>query len=162
MEVSKAQKIRRAREKKAQEKIDLAPAQAFQRRGSSKVPYNNVKSGVAEQGLIAMLMRESALLGQAGDLRAEEFSVPLFAKVYTQIRERVAMGLEVSLATLTNLTDDEMSHMAGIVYQQDVINENAFRDCVRIVRAEHQSTQVSSEDDLMAIRQRMKERKGLK
>jgi hypothetical protein len=52
--------------------------------------------------------------------------------------------------------------MAGIVYQQDVINENAFRDCVRIVRAEHQSTQVSSEDDLMAIRQRMKERKGLK
>ena len=162
MEVNKAQKIRRAREKKAQEKIDLAPAQAFQRRGSSKVPYNNVKSGVAEQGLIAMLMRESALLGQAGDLKAEEFSVPLFAKVYTQIRERVAMGLEVSLATLTNLTEDEMSHMAGIVYEQDAINEKAFADCVRTVRSEHQSKQVASEDDLMAIRQRMKERKGLK
>ena len=162
MEVNKAQKIRRAREKKAQEKIDLAPAQAFQRRGSSKVPYNNVKSGVAEQGLIAMLMRESALLGQAGDLKAEEFSVPLFAKVYTQIRERVAMGLEVSLATLTDLTDDEMSHMAGIVYEQDAINEKAFADCVRTVRSEHQSKQVASEDDLMAIRQRMKERKGLK
>ena len=162
MEVNKAQKIRRAREKKAQEKIDLAPAQAFQRRGSSKVPYNNVKSGVAEQGLIAMLMRESALLGQAGDLKAEEFSVPLFAKVYTQIKERAAMGLEVSLATLTDLTDDEMSHMAGIVYEQDAINEKAFADCVRTVRAEHQSKQVSSEDDLMAIRQRMKERKGLK
>ena len=162
MEVNKAQKIRHAREKKAQEKIDLAPAQAFQRRGSSKVPYNNVKSGVAEQGLIAMLMRESALLGQAGDLKAEEFSVPLFAKVYTQIRERVAMGLEVSLATLTDLTDDEMSHMAGIVYEQDAINEKAFADCVRTVRSEHQSKQVASEDDLMAIRQRMKERKGLK
>ena len=162
MEVNKAQKIRRAREKKAQEKIDLAPAQAFQRRGSSKVPYNNVKSGVAEQGLIAMLMRESALLGQAGDLKAEEFSVPLFAKVYTQIKERAAMGLEVSLATLTDLTDDEMSHMAGIVYEQDAINEKAFADCVRTVRSEHQSKQVSSEDDLMAIRQRMKERKGLK
>ena len=162
MEVNKAQKIRRAREKKAQEKIDLAPAQAFQRRGSSKVPYNNVKSGVAEQGLIAMLMRESALLGQAGDLKAEEFSVPLFAKVYTQIKERVAMGLEVSLATLTDLTDDEMSHMAGIVYEQDAINEKAFADCVRTVRSEHQSKQVASEDDLMAIRQRMKERKGLK
>ena len=162
MEVNKAQKIRRAREKKAQEKIDLAPAQAFQRRGSSKVPYNNVKSGVAEQGLIAMLMRESALLGQAGDLKAEEFSVPLFAKVYTQIKERAAMGLEVSLATLTDLTDDEMSHMAGIVYEQDAINEKAFADCVRTVRSEHQSKQVASEDDLMAIRQRMKERKGLK
>ena len=162
MEVEKARKIRRAKEKKAQEKIDLAPAQAFQRRGSSKVPYNNVKSGVAEQSLIAMLMREAALLSQAGELKAEEFSVPLFGKVFTQIRERVSLGLEVSLATLTDLTEDEMSHMAGIVYQQDAINEDAFRDCVRTVRAEYQSKQVSTEDDLMAIRQRMKERKGMK
>ena len=162
MEVEKARKIRVAREKKAQEKIDLAPAQAFQRRGSNKVPYQNVRSGVAEQTIIAMLMRESALLSQAGDLRAEEFSVPLFAKVFAQIKDRVAMGLEVSLATLTDLTDDEMSHMAGIVYEQDAINETAFRDCVRIVRCEHQSKQVSSEDDLMAIRKRMMERKGLK
>ena len=162
MAVEKARKIRRAKEKKAQEKIDLAPAQAFQRRGSSKVPYNNVKSGVAEQSLIAMLMREAALLSQAGELKAEEFSVPLFGKVFTQIRERVSLGLEVSLATLTDLTEDEMSHMAGIVYQQDAINEDAFRDCVRTVRAEYQSKQVSTEDDLMAIRQRMKERKGMK
>ena len=162
MEVEKSRKIRIAREKKAQEKIDLAPAQAFQRRGSSKVPYNNVKSGVAEQGLIAMLMRESALLSQAGDLRAEEFSVPLFGKVFAQIRERTDLGLEVSLGTLTDLSEDEMSHMAGIVYQQDVINEDAFRDCVRTVRTEHQSKQVTTEDDLMAIRKRMMERKGMK
>jgi DNA primase len=162
MEVEKSRKIRIAREKKAQEKIDLAPAQAFQRRGSSKVPYNNVKSGVAEQGLIAMLMRESALLSQAGDLKPEEFSVPLFGKVFAQIRERTDLGLEVSLGTLTDLSEDEMSHMAGIVYQQDVINEDAFRDCVRTVRAEHQSKQVTTEDDLMAIRKRMMERKGMK
>ena len=161
MEVAKARKIRVAREKKAQEKIDLAPAQAFQRR-SSKVPYENVKSGVAEQKIIAMLMRESALLSQAGELKAEEFSVPLFAKVFAQIRDRVAMGLDVSLATLTDLTEDEMSHMAGIVYEQDTINETAFQDCVRTVRAAHQKKQVSSEDDLMAIRKRMMERKGLK
>ena len=162
MEVEKSRKIRIAREKKAQEKIDLAPAQAFQRRGSSKVPYNNVKSGVAEQGLIAMLMRESALLSQAGDLKPEEFSVPLFGKVFAQIRERTDLGLEVSLGTLTDLSEDEMSHMAGIVYQQDVINEDAFRDCVRTVRTEHQSKQVTTEDDLMAIRKRMMERKGMK
>ena len=162
MEVEKARKIRRAREKKAQEKIDLAPAQAFQRRGSSKVPYNNVKSGVAEQSIVAMLMRESALLSQAGDLKAEEFSVPLFGKVFTQVKDRVGLGLEVSLATLTDLSEDEMSHLAGIVYQQDTINEDAFRDCVRIVRAEYQSKQVTTEDDLMAIRRRMMERKGMK
>jgi DNA primase len=109
-----------------------------------------------------MLMRESALLSQAGNLKPEEFSVPLFGKVFAQIRERTDLGLEVSLGTLTDLSEDEMSHMAGIVYQQDVINEDAFRDCVRTVRAEHQSKQVTTEDDLMANRKRMMERKGMK
>ena len=162
MEVEKARKYRKNREKKAQEKIDLAPAQAFQRRGNSKVPYNNVKSGVAEQTIIAMLLREPALLAQAADLKPEEFSVPLFGKVFAQLCSRAKDGLEISLATLTDLSEDEMSHMAGIVYQQDTVNEDAFQDCVRTVRAEHQSTQVSTEDDLLAIRERMKERKGLR
>ena len=162
MEVEKARKNRVYREKKAQEKINLAPAQAFQRRGASKVPYNNVKSGVAEQGLIAMAIREPALLHLVTDLKAEEFSVPLFGRVFTQLLERYRQGLEISLAGLTDLSEDEMSHMAGIVYQQDVVNEDAFRDCIRTIRTEHQSTQVSSEDDLLAFRNKLKERKGLR
>jgi DNA primase len=162
LEVEKAQKRRRSREKKAQEKIDLAPAQAFQRRGASKVPYNNVKSGVAEQRLIAMAIREPALLAAAGDLKAEDFSVPLFGRVFTQLQERHKHGLEVSLSGLADLSEDEMSHMAGIVYQQDVINETAFRDCMHTIRTEHQSTSVATEDDLLAFRNKLKERKGLK
>ena len=162
LEVEKAQKRRRSREKKAQEKIDLAPAQAFQRRGASKVPYNNVKSGVAEQRLIAMAIREPALLATAGDLKAEDFSVPLFGRVFTQLQERHKHGLEVSLSGLADLSEDEMSHMAGIVYQQDVINETAFHDCMHTIRTEHQSTSVATEDDLLAFRNKLKERKGLK
>ncbi len=162
LEVEKAAKRRRSREKKAQEKIDLAPAQAFQRRGASKVPYNNVKSGVAEQRLIAMSIREPALLAAAAELKAEEFSVPLFGKVFTQLRQRYRDGLEISLAVLSDLSEDEMSHMAGIVYQQDVISEDAYKDCIRTIRTEHASAQVSTEDDLLAYRNKLKERKGLK
>ena len=162
MEVEKARKNRIHREKKAQEKIDLAPAQAFQRRGASKVPYNNVKSGVAEQGLIAMAIREPALLHLAAELKAQEFSVPLFGRVFTQLLDRYQHGLEISLAVLVDLNEDEMSHMAGIVYQQDVVNEDAFRDCIRTIRTEHQIAQVSDEDDLLALRNKLRERKGLK
>ena len=162
MEVEKARKNRLHREKKAQEKIDLAPAQAFQRRGASKVPYNNVKSGVAEQGLIAMAIREPALLHLAAELKAQEFSVPLFDRVFTQLLDRYQHGLEISLAVLVDLNEDEMSHMAGIVYQQDVVNEDAFRDCIRTIRTEHQIAQVSDEDDLLALRNKLRERKGLK
>lgn len=161
LEVEKAFKRRTSRQKKAQERIDLAPAQAFQRRGASKIVYSNVKSGVAEQRLIAMALREPALLPQAKDLRAEQFSVPLFGKVYAQLQQRCAEGLGVSVSVLTDLTEDEMSHMAGIAYEQNAVDEAAFRDCVRIIQTEYQSSQVASEDDLLAYRNKLKERKGL-
>ena len=42
------------------------------------------------------------------------------------------------------------------------MNEAALHDCIRIIRAEHQKKQVSSDDDLLALRNKLKERKGMK
>ena len=160
MEISKAFKRRRNREKKAQERIDLAPAQQFQRRGGSKVIYNNVKSGVAEQRLIAMALREPALLDLAADLQAEAFSVPLFARVYTQLKQRHQLHQDISLAVLTEVDGEEMSHLAGILYEQNMVNEDAFRDCICTIKDEYRSSKVETDDDLLAIQKRMRERKG--
>ena len=160
MEISKAFKRRRNREKKAQERIDLAPAQQFQRRGGSKVIYNNVKSGVAEQRLIAMALREPALLDLAADLQAEAFSVPLFARVYTQLKQRHQLHQDISLAVLTEVDGKEMSHLAGILYEQNMVNEDAFRDCICTIKDEYRSSKVETDDDLLAIQKRMRERKG--
>ena len=56
-----------------------------------------------------------------------------------------------------------MSHLAGIVQRQDgPVNEDALADCIRTIRAEHQRTQVSSDDDLLALRNKLKESKGMK
>ena len=161
MEVDKAGKRRRNRQKRAQEKIDLTPAQQLQRRGSSKVPYDNVKSGVAEQRLIAMALREPALLDLAADLKAGEFSVPLFGRVYAQLEERHQSHQNVSLAVLTDISADEMSHLAGILYEQNTVDEAAFRDCIRTIQDEHQSANVTSDSDLRAWHSKLKEKKGL-
>ena len=160
LEVEKAGKRRRSREKKAQERIDLAPAQQFQRRGSSKVIYHNVKSGVAEQRLIAMALREPALLDQTAELKASEFSVPLFARVYTQLLQRHRDHQGVSLAVLGDISEDEMSHLAAILYEQDLVNEEAFRDCIRTIHDEYHSGNISTDDDLLRFQKRMRERKG--
>ena len=160
MEISKAFKRRRNREKKAQERIDLAPAQQFQRCGGSKVIYNNVKSGVAEQRLIAMALREPALLDLAADLQAEAFSVPLFARVYTQLKQRHQLNQDISLAVLAEVDGEEMSHLAGILYEQNMVNEDAFRDCICTIKDEYRSSKVETDDDLLAIQKRMRERKG--
>jgi hypothetical protein len=56
-----------------------------------------------------------------------------------------------------------MSHLVGITQRhQGPVNEAALTDCIRTILAEHQASGVSTEDDLMALRNQLKERKGVK
>ncbi len=160
MEVNKAFRRRIAREKKRQEKISMAPAQALQPK-SRTIRYDNVRSAIAEEAVLAMCLRDSALLGEIKELTCEEFSVPLFGRVYAQLQSRFEQNLEVSLAVL-ELEAEEMSHVTGIYrHRQGPVNEQALRDCVRIIKSEHSASNVSSEDDLMAMRNKFRESKGM-
>ena len=162
MEIDKAYKRRISREKKKQEKIDLAPAQAL-RPKSRNIRYDNMRSAMAEETVIALVVKAPALLDQAKALRAEEFSSPLLGRVYGQLRTRHDQGLEVSLGVLEDLTAEEMSHVAGILHRQEgPVNEQALADCIRTIRDEHQSSSVTTEDDLLRFRDKMKERKGVR
>ena len=162
IEISKAYKRRIAREKKRQEKIQMAPAQALQPK-SRTIRYDNMKSAIAEETVIAMVLREPALLDEVQDLDSKEFSSGLLARVYLQLRQRHDQGLDVSLAVLSDLTQEEMSHVTGFCQrQQGPVNEQALRDCVRIIRAEHRVSNVETEDDLMALRNKYRESKGIK
>ena len=160
LEVNKAFKRRMARERKKQEKIDLAPAQAMQPK-SRTIRYDNMKSAVAEETVIAMVLRDPALLDEAKNLLPEEFSSALLGNVYRQLRQRHDAGLDVSLGVLADLSAEEMSHVTSVFQrQQGPVNSQALADCIRTIKAEHSSANVSSEDDLLAFRNRLRERKG--
>ena len=162
IEVDKAYKRRIYRDKKKQEQIDLAPAKALQPKART-IRYDNMKSAMAEEEIIATILREPAMLDQAEALTEEQFSSPLLGKVYGQLRKRHDEGREVSTAVLEDLATDEISHIALIVQrQQNPINEQAFADCIRIVCREYQASQVKDEKDLQAFAKRMRERKGMK
>ena len=162
LEVNKAFKRRMARERKKQEKIDLAPAQALQPKARS-IRYDNMKSAMAEETILAMALKDPALLDSAKNLTAEEFSSALLGNVYAQLRNRHNQGLGVSLAVLDGLSGEEMSHITGVFQRQTgPVNEDAFRDCVNIVRAEYRASRVTSEDDLLALRKAYQGRKGIK
>ncbi len=162
LEVGKAFKRRMAREKKRQEKIDLAPAQALQPKDRS-IRYDNMRSAMAEESVIAQLLREPVLLDSTRDLRIEDFSVNLLGRVYSQMQDRHRAGLEVNLAVLSDLSAEEMSHVTGIVQRhQGPVNEGALRDCVKIILTECQSKSVASDNDLLALRNKLKESKGTK
>jgi len=162
LEISKAFKRRVAREKKQQEKIDLAPAQALQPKLRS-VRYQNMKSAMAEEAIIGKALRQPTLLSAAPQLSGQDFSVPLLGSVYDQLRARYDRGLEVSLGVVADLSPEEMSHIAGIMQRHsDPGSEEAFRDCVKIIWQEKQVSSVSTDEDLLALRDKMKESKGTK
>lgn len=162
MEVERAFKRRISRQKKQQEKIDLAPAKALQPK-SRTIRYDNMKSAMAEENILSQILREPAMLAQAKDLKPEHFSSELLGRVYGQLLQRSQQGLEVSLSVLADLTGEEMSHITGIFQrQQGPVSEQAFADCIRTVRSEHQAAAVTTEDDLLSYRNKLKERKGLK
>ena len=160
MEIGKAFKHRIAREKKKQEKIDLAPAQAMKPKARS-IRYDNMKSAMAEETVIAMVLKDPSLLDKTAELKKEMFSVDVLGNVYGQLYQRHFQGLEVSLGVLSGLEGEEMSHVAMILHKQSgPVSEDALKDCIRTIRSEYQKKQVSSADDLLALRERMKERKG--
>ena len=161
VEVNKAYKRRIAREKKKQERIDLAPAANLQPK-SRNIRYDNVRSAMAEETVLAMVLKSSALLDQTTQLKSEHFSSELLGRVYGQFLQRHRQGLEVNLSGL-ELSGDEMSHIAGIAQRQTgPVNEQALADCVRTILAEYRKNHVSSEEDLLALREKMKERKGIR
>jgi hypothetical protein len=99
----------------------------------------------------------------APQLSGQDFSVPLLGGVYDQLRERYDRSLEVSLGVIADLSAEEMSHIAGIMQRHtDPGSEDAFRDCVKIILQEKQVSSVSTDEDLLALRDRMKESKGTK
>ena len=162
LEINKAFKRRMAIKRKQQEKIDLAPAKALQPKERS-IRYHNMKSAMAEEGILAQILREPALMDTAKALNGSDFSVPLLGRVYDQLKKRHDLGLEVSISVLAELTPEETSHIAGIQHRNSgTVNEDAFKDCVATVLAQRQSAGVSTDDDLMALRNKLKERKGTK
>ena len=140
----------------------MSPAAQLQPR-SRTIRYDNMKSAMAEETVIAMVLKAPALLDQTGQLNRESFSSPLLGQVYAQLQARHRDGLEVSLAGISDLSTEEMSHITGIFHRhQGPVSEQALRDCVQTFLAEHQSSKVETADDLLAFRNKMKERKGIK
>ena len=162
LEVEKSFKRRRAYERKKQEHQDLEPVRALQPK-SREIRYDNVKSALAEETVIALILREPALLDQTGLLESRFFSCPLLGNVYDQLKQRFSQGLEVSTAALADLSSDEMSHIAGICQRhRGPVSEQALADCIATIRGEYQAAQVKTPEDLLALRNKLKERKGFR
>lgn len=164
--------IRRARERKIKhedrkwEREAVQPVKRLQPKEHS-LRFPDMRSARAEEGLIAMVLTEPSLLSQIKDLHPDEFSTTLCRKAYEQLRQRYSEGFEVSLASLTDFSPDEMSHLVEVYSSfQDKISDTMLDDYVRVIKSRHQSSQARNtdgNDSLRAIQEKYKNsEKGLK
>ena len=156
LEIKKAYKRRLAKEKKEREKRDLEIAASRQPK-TKDIRYDNLRSAMAEENLIRMLYRDPSLYQRNKGVQEENFSVPMFGKIYTVWENNWKEDIPLSPGTLSELlSPQEMAHLCGLLQNNEgVISEAAFDDCIRIIREEGNKT-----DDLLALQARMKQKKG--
>ena len=110
----------------------------------------------------ALLVREAVRLRDEEGLTAEDFSVPLFGRVYAALRERWQNDLAITPAALADsLSPAEMAHLTAVLQKQEPpLSETALADYLRILREERAKARVSDASDLLAMQRDLKKKKG--
>ena len=162
IEVNKAFKRRQYREKRKQERIDLAPAVAAQPK-SRTIRYDNVRSAMAEEIVLAQCLSDAAMIAETEGLKSEEFSSPLLGRVFEQLQQQSRQGMVPSVAGLTDFTGEEMAHIAGILQRNPgPVSEQAMRDSIQVIRQMHEFKTADTKDTLMELQRKLQESKGIK
>ena len=160
IETEKSVKRRMNQEKRKQERVDLAPVNAKQPK-SRAIRYVDIKSAMAEENVIAQCMKDAGLMEEVSDLDSSVFSSPLLGKVFDQMKAQYRAGKEPSFAALTDLNEDEMAHIAGVLQRNDdVVSEKALTDSVMVIKDRHESKNNGTDEALLARMRELQERKG--
>ena len=160
LEADRAYRRRAAQAKKKQEAIDLAPARTLQPQIKG-IRYDNLRSAMAEEGLLRTVLREPALMS-AVPLRPDQFSSPLLGRVWAAFCAQRAQGQTPSLAPLAGeLESGEMAHLSAVFQKPDTpVSDDALRDYIAIITEEYDRMHASGSEKLLALAAHKKETKG--
>ena len=158
-EVERAARKRRYSDRKKRERQELNPAMTMQpaARGSR---YTNLRSAMAEEGVIRLLHLDPTLFGDAPPLRPEEFSSPLLGRIYGAMWPRRYDRSGLSALT-GELTGEEMSHLTTLLQKpESTANASqALADYIRVIREEQAKRDDSGIDPLLLAMETFKDKK---
>ena len=158
-EVERAARKSRYSDRKKRERQELNPALTVQpaQRGSR---YTNLRSAMAEEGVIRLLHLDPTLFGDTPPLTPEEFSSPLLGKIYGAMWHQ--RGNRSGLSALTGeLSGDEMSHLTTLLQKpESTANASqALADYIRVIREEQTKRDDSGVDPLLLAMETFKDKK---
>ena len=160
LEVQRAFKRRAAKDRKIQERQELNLSRTLQP-AERAIRYDDLRSAMAEEGVIRLLMQDDGIFPAEPPLREEEFSSPLLGRIYSQLW--CCRGGSSLAALSAVLTQEEMSHLTALLQKPESAANarQALADYIRIIREEYaKRSGRSAMDALAAARDTYKDKKG--
>ena len=159
-EVARIRKQNAAAARRQRNREDTAPLRAAQPQ-SRELRYNNVRSAVAEEGVINLMCRFPEQFGNV-PLTGADFTSPALGRFYDAIAQRIGQGKGVSLAALgQQFSSEELTLLAGILQHDEITAaacQQAMADYINKIRSEKEKAARS--DDLRGYAERLKQTKG--
>lgn len=162
-EVARSFKRRMAQAKKKQERKDLNPRAERQPRERS-IRYDDLRSAMAEEGVVRLLTLAPELFGDSPPLEPEDFSSPLLGKVFFALWKNYVEGRGTNVALLAgDLSGDEMSHITGVLQKPESLSNSsqALRDYITIIHEQRdRRTGAGGEDGFLSALGKLKDKKN--
>ena len=160
VEQQRRQKGRQAR--RQEERRSLTPTQTLQPK-QRELRYTNVRSALAEEGVLRVVLLDGSYFSQLEDLHESDFSAPLLGRAYGLLRRRWQEGKPVTLAALDGVfTPEEMDHLSSVVQQPQPMHtaQAALKDFKQTILAQHRRADIHSGQDLAQLRDLLKQKKS--
>lgn len=159
-EVERAARQRRSRDRKQRERRELNPAVSLQPTERS-IRYTNLRSAMAEEGVIRLLLHDDTVFPQDAPLQEEDFSSPLLGKIFGLLWQHRSSAYPMA-ALSASLSGEEMSHLTALIQKpESTANaEKSLQDYLRIIREEKMKRADSGADPLvLALEKKRKSQK---
>lgn len=148
-EVERAARQRSSRDRKQRERRELNPAVSLQPTERS-IRYTNLRSAMAEEGVIRLLLHDDTIFPQDAPLQEEDFSSPLLGKIFGLLWQHRSSAYPMA-ALSASLSGEEMSHLTALIQKpESTANaEKSLQDYLRIIREEKMKRADSGADPLV-------------
>ena len=156
LEVDKAYKKRRRQEEKKQLAQDLSPARQLSPQIQG-IRYDNVRSAMAEEGLLRQVLKEPELLRDIG-VTPEQFFFPTSGARVRSLAAAARAGADGNaFKPRRGIYPQEMSHLSQVAQRRDTtLSDRALKDYIRIITEEYANARLSGPEGLLQLAQRKK------
>ena len=164
LDVKKAYGKRKGAERQAMKKENLGIDALYQPKDRS-IRYDDMRSAMAEEGLLRLLFLDTSLAEKCGNLTERDFSAPLLGKIYKLLVDAWHhYGSPLSPAAMQEfLNTEEMSHLTFLLQKPESLAEadRSLPDYINIIQdSALRRRGTLNEDPLAAAMDKSKDKKG--